>query len=181
MSSTAAPGERSPRELFVEWYLSTPPEVRDQLAFDFGVFAPADALTGDSKTHPLGAQELCDRLPPLAAHPLGEVGLILMLRAFVDFAFSKRSTEEDWNVVRNRNFAISAMAKEEGEEHMASTLEGISERMALRSRLWIREAKRWSELRNSTLSDATIDRWLEGALANRARDLYSVSVRATAS
>jgi hypothetical protein len=140
--------DASPCTLFLEWYRGTPPEVREHLAFMIGGLTPKDALAGKSSLEPLGTDELCEQVLALAANqPWREVGVLLMLRAFADFAFRGRSTAEDWEQARANRLKLAAMADQEGKASFAGTLRNATEGLPLRSRQWVRAAEQWLELR----------------------------------
>lgn len=157
--------DHSPWDVFLDWYRSLPSELQDHMAFLFGGFAPSDALADSSSLDPLSAEAFCERVAGLATTPWRGVGVALMLRAFTDFSFKGRATSEDWSLARKRHDEITALAKHRGHEGLAGKLEESAERWALRSRQWIREAERWSELRQGMLSDESVDEWLRRVMA----------------
>lgn len=158
----------SPIEAFLEWYRGTPEEIRAHLAFFFGGLAPGDTLAGAHTVDPLPFAEMCDRILTLAGtFPVRVVGMTLMLRAFVDLCFMGRTTIDDWERAREGNLEIADIAQKQGSDSLASKLLESDDKFPLRGRQWVREADRWALLKQSTLSDQSIDQWLKQAFRAR--------------
>jgi hypothetical protein len=87
------------------------------------------------------------------------VSMTALLRTITEKAMRSRSTVEDWNCARDRvREATEAIEQKHGRGFVPSVNEATQD-FELRSRMWIREYERWSELRDGRLCDAALETW----------------------
>lgn len=167
MSQEPKPQEEdlTPFDFFLDWYLSVPPEMADELAMIFSNLAPEGwlSIVKQVPTHEDGdwAYQLGKRLVLLdrkSRNSAAEEGLILILCTLVDSIMNR--SPEYWIEAREAFEDMRERARRTGKQEQEEVFQRQLDELRLKEKRWNRYAESWQELRETTLSFRTIQRWV---------------------
>ena len=153
----------SPTVLWCEWFDALTPAISGELALALMHLSPGGILRSSLATSS-PTDGFTSRIKRLAASPMQDAGVALMLAALTDFIFLERSTPERWEKNRAMLEILDDAQRAflDDDEALSAQLtewiESTKLRHPLRSRQWVKEFESWSELRRGSLDPEAINR-----------------------
>src|SRR5579862_6573861 len=152
--------QRTPIDIFRNWYQEQPKEIQDSIAVFVLVKAPRfttgelDIIMRPIDTFRKYLDEICDTTGAI-------VGEILLIRAIIDFSVIRQfASHDDWAMKKDRNEDIADEIEiEHGPNPMSDDLRKMLAQFPERQQLWLDATKSWKILRNTELSDEFLEAW----------------------
>ncbi|MDX9973059.1 MAG: hypothetical protein RBU21_08725 [FCB group bacterium] len=152
---------QSPIEIFLKWYNSIPADHGEDIAFRIRNFVPGFhdiEMFGDISM----STQLKERLEEFVENECRNAGVIVAIRAIIEFRYmNHRATENDWVVTRHNLEGMRDFCLEKGDVDLVGHFTQSLEEMPESQEGWIKTCDAWKEVAKVALSDENIDAWLE--------------------
>jgi len=149
----------SPIEKFIEWYMTLPVPHREGIASFVAAFN-AGFEDVDQKEAKHQVEAFISRIAKYSQDKLRGTGLVLLLRANIDFFFIKKhGSRARWEETQNFLLSTKEHFKAQGKEFMVESANKFLSQLPFNREQWLSTGAKWQELKESHLSDEYVDQW----------------------
>ncbi|MCL9806798.1 hypothetical protein NAT51_14785 [Flavobacterium amniphilum] len=146
----------NPLDKILNWYISNPIQIQEELAFLTGHFHIDETIdfefTLDEKV-----EKFKSYLDSTSINNQEIIRRTLFITRLIKFSLSGRDTEEGWMKTYDRHLAIKNIKiKENGSTQI---LDNFFETYEERKKVWIETSNSWNEFNKNELTDELISNW----------------------
>lgn len=147
-----------PLYAFLEWYRSISPHIQKDIAAYVAMYNPVfSELSGGNAVDYPG--NLIAILEDKATNPMTEVGLLLAIRAHVEFYFLKRCSSQEVQESQDSLSSAKNYFDQEAKPDMADKAVQYQAERQFRNKLWKESAYKWEKLCEGSLSDKRLQQY----------------------